>query len=339
MALKILPILVLLTFVLLTFVLFPVYAQEQSVETIHPTDRGTINVGLSTIPATPNIDEQTKFKINFINKNTNAIQEHIDYSITVKKGTVQVFGVPITHTAVGSVTIPYEFKEGGVYQVSVDVQGILFQPIPTESAVFTISVGSGSDNTQQPKNGCLIATAAFGSDLAPQVQFLREYRDNTIMATAAGSSFLNVFNTVYYSFSPTVAEIERNNPFLQESVKAGITPLLAILQVAKLSSVGDGELSILASGIVASSFIGAVYLWPLGLVTKSIREGTKPKIKYVIVIISATLALTLASIAIGNVQFMMITTSMVVLSLVAIGALFSAWLIVRTVRKVKIKFL
>ena len=334
MSLKILPILV-----LLTVVLFPVYAQEQSVETIQSTDRGTINVGLSTIPATPNIDEQTKFKINFINKNTNAIQEHIDYSITVKKGTAQVFGVPTTHTAVGSVTIPYEFKEGGVYQVSVDVQGILFQPIPTESAIFTISVGSGSGNTPQPKNGCLIATAAFGSELAPQVQFLREYRDNTIMATAAGPSFLHVFNTVYYSFSPTVADIERSNPFLQESVKAGITPLLAILQVAKLSSVGDGELSILASGIVASSFIGAVYLWPMGLVTKSIREGTKPKIKYVIVIISATLALTLASIAIGNVQFMMITTSMMILSLVAIGALFSAWLIVRTARKVKIKFL
>lgn len=324
--------------ILLAFVLFPAYAQEQSVEMIQPTDRGTINVGLSTIPATPNIGEQTKFKINFINKNTNAIQEHIDYSITVKKGTTQVFGVPITHTAIGSVTIPYEFTEGGVYQVSVDVQGILFQPIPTESVVFAVSVGSENDNTLQP-NGCLIATAAFGSDLAPQVQFLREYRDNTIMATAVGSSFLNVFNTVYYSFSPIVADIERNNSFLQESVRAGITPLLAILQIAKLSSVGDGELSILTSGIVASSFIGAVYLWPMGLVTKSIREGTKPKIKYAIVIISAILALTLVSIAIGNVQFMMIATSTMVLSLAAISALFSAWLIVKTIQTIKITFL
>lgn len=324
--------------VLLAFVLLPVYAQEQSVETIQPTDRGIINVGLSTIPATPNIEEQTKFKINFINKNTNAIQEHIDYSITVKKGTAQVFGIPLTHTAIGSVTIPYEFTEGGVYQVSVDVQGILFQPIPTESVVFSVSVGSENDNTLQP-NGCLIATAAFGSDLAPQVQFLREYRDNIIMATASGSSFLNVFNTVYYSFSPIVADVERNNSFLQESVRVGIIPLLGILQIAKLSSVGDGELSILTSGIVASSFIGAVYLWPMGLVTKSIREGTKPKIKYAIVIISVTLALTLASIAIGNVQFMMIATSTMILSLVVIGALFSAWLIVKTMQTIKITFL
>jgi len=327
-----------LSVVLLVFVLLPVYAQEQSVEMIQPTDRGTINVGLSTIPATPNISEQTKFKINFINKNTNAIQEHIDYSLTVKKGTTQVFGIPITHTADGSVTIPYEFTEGGVYQVSIDIQGILFQPIPTESAVFAVSVGSESDDTPQP-NGCLIATATFGSDLAPQVQFLREYRDNTIMVTASGSSFLNVFNTVYYSFSPTVADIERNNPFLQESIRAGITPLLGILQIAKLSSVGDGEISVLTSGIIASSLIGAVYFWPIGLATRSMRNGTKLKIKYVVVIISAVLALTLISILTGNVQFMMITTSSTILLLVGIGAMFSAWLIVKTIQRVKITFL
>ncbi|MGI0040948.1 MAG: CFI-box-CTERM domain-containing protein [Nitrosopumilaceae archaeon] len=327
-----------LSVVLLAFVLLPVYAQEQSVDMIQPTDRGTINVGLSTIPATPNIDEQTKFKINFINKNTNTIQEHIDYSINVTKGTTQVFEILLTHTAIGSVTIPYEFTEGGAYQVTVDVQGILFQPIPTESAVFAVSVGSASDNTSTP-NGCLIATAAFGSELAPQVQFLREYRDNTIMATASGSSFLNVFNTVYYSFSPTIADIERNNPFLQESARAGIMPLLGILQIAKLSSIGDGEISVLTSGIIASSLIGAVYFWPICLAAKSIRNGTKLKIRYVIVIISAVLALTLISILTGNVQFMMFTTSSTILLLVGIGAMFSAWLIVKTLQRVKITFL
>ncbi len=334
MSLKILPILV-----LLTFVLFPVYAQEQSVETIQSTDRGTINVGLSTIPATPNIDEQTKFKINFINKNTNAIQEHIDYSITVTKGTTQVFGIPLTHTAVGSVTIPYEFTEGGVYQISVDVQGILFQPLPTESAVFSVSVGSGNDNTPQPKNGCLIATAAFGSEIAPQVQFLREYRDNTIMPTSVGSSFISAFNAVYYTFSPTVADVERNNPILQELVRSGVTPLLGILQITKLSSFGSDETSVLTSGMMASSLIGATYLWPAGLAAKSIREGSRSRIKIAITVISITLALTLISSVIGNAQFMMISTSALVLSFVGTGAMFSSWAIWKIIRKVKITFL
>jgi len=324
---------VLIVLVLIAFVMFPVYAQEQSEQQIVLTDKGTLKVGLSTIPAQPNLEEQTKFKINFINKNTEAIQEHVDYSVTITKGENQVFGTQLIHTTTGSITVPYEFQEAGEYLVSVDVQGILFQPIPTESAVFGISIGNDG------KNGCLIATAAFGSELAPQVQFLREYRDNTIMATAAGSSFLSVFNTVYYSFSPTVADIERNNSFLQESVRAGITPLFGILQIAKLSSVGDGEISVLTSGIIASSLIGAVYLWPIGLAAKSIRNGTKLKIKYVVVIISTTLALTLASIVIGNVQFMMISTSAMVLSLVGIGAAFASWAIWKSILKIKITFL
>ena len=243
MSLKILPILV-----LLTFVLFPVYAQEQSVEMIQSTDRGTINVGLSTIPPTPNIDEQTKFKINFINKNTNAIQEHIDYSITVTKGTTQVFGIPLTHTAVGSVTIPYEFMEGGVYQISVDVQGILFQPLPTESAVFSVSVGSGNDNTPQPKNGCLIATAAFGSELAPQVQQLRETRDNILLKTQSGTAFMGAFNEFYYSFSPTVADWEKQNPVFREVVKTSITPLIATLSILNYVNI-DSETEMLGYGI------------------------------------------------------------------------------------------
>ena len=325
----------LLILVLLVLVILPVYAQEQSEQQIVLTDKGTLEIGLSTIPAHPQPGEQTKLKIDFINKNTKAIQEHIDYSITVTKGNNQVFGIPLTHTAIGSVTIPYEFQEAGEYRVSVDVQGIVFQPIPTETASFAISVGK----TSQPKNGCLIATAAFGSELAPQVQFLREYRDYTIMSTSAGSSFINAFNAVYYTFSPTVSDIERNNSILQEFVKAGITPLLGILQITKLPSVGDNEISVMTSGMMASSLIGAAYLWPVGLTFKSIREDSRSRIKIAIILISITIALTLISIVIGNVQFMMVSTSALVLFLVGTGAIFSSWAIWKIVLKMKITFL
>lgn len=320
---------------LLSLIIFPVYAQEQSEQQIMPTDKGTLEVGLSTIPIQPQPGEQTKFKIDFINKNTKLVQEHIDYSIAVTKGTEQVFGIPLTHTATGSVTIPYEFQDSGEYKVSVDVQGIVFQPIPTETASFTISVGKIS----QPKNGCLIATAAFGSELAPQVQFLREYRDSTIMSTSVGSSFVNAFNAVYYTFSPTVADVERNNPTLQELVRAGITPLLGILQITKLSSIGGNEISVLTSGMMASSLIGATYLWPAGLATKSIREGSRARIKIAITIISIALSLTLISSLIGNMQFMMISTSTLVLSLIGTGAMFSSWVIWKLGQKIKVTFL
>ena len=325
----------LLTLILLTLVIFPAYAQEQSEQKVVLTNKGTLQVGLSTIPAHPLPEEQTKLKIDFINKNTKAVQEHIDYSITVTKEDTQVFGIPLTHTAIGSVTIPYEFQEAGEYKVSVDVQGILFQPIPTETASFAITAGK----TSQPKNGCLIATAAFGSELAPQVQFLREYRDNTIMSTSVGSSFINAFNAAYYTFSPSIADVERNNPILQEFVRAGITPLLGILQIAKLSSVGSDATSVLTSGMMVSSLIGATYLWPAGLATKSIREASRSRIKIAVIIIFTSLVLTLISVAIGNVQFMMVSTSALVLSFIGAGAMFSSWTIWKIIEKIRITFL
>ena len=323
--------------VLLGFVMFPVYAQEQSEKQIIPTDKGTIDVGFSTIPAHLNPGDQTKFKIDFINKNTMTIQQHIDYRISVSKGESQVFGIPITHTAEGSVTIPYEFQEVGNYQVSVQVEGILFQPLPTETAVFTISVGGAEkpiSDSQKPKSGCLIATAAFGSELAPQVQLLREYRDNKVMSTLAGSSFLKVFNIVYYSFSPSIADAERNNLFLQESVRAVVTPFVGILYVAKIVNFGSNESSVLASGILVSSLIGAVYFWPAGLAAKSVRDGKRPSVITSIIIVIAAFATTIISITTGDSHFIMVTTIVLVLSFVGIGAIFSAWAISKALGKV-----
>ena len=66
--------------------------------------------------------------------------------------------------------------------------------------------------------GCLIATATFGSEMAPQVQFLREIRDNTVLQTESGVSFMAGFNQFYYSFSPVIADYERENPVFKEVV-------------------------------------------------------------------------------------------------------------------------
>ena len=87
--------------------------------------------------------------------------------------------------------------------------------------------------------GCLIATAAFGSEMAPQVQFLREIRDNTVLQTESGSTFMTGFNQFYYSFSPAIADYERENPAFKEAVKITLTPLLAsltLLQYADIDS-------------------------------------------------------------------------------------------------------
>ena len=79
--------------------------------------------------------------------------------------------------------------------------------------------------------GCLIATAAYGSELAPQVQMLREIRDNQLMNTESGSAFMTTFNEAYYSFSPYIADLERESPIFKEIVKAGLTPMLSTLAI------------------------------------------------------------------------------------------------------------
>lgn len=96
--------------------------------------------------------------------------------------------------------------------------------------------------------GCLIATAAFGSELAPQVQMLRELRDNTVLNTASGTAFMTGFNQFYYSFSPTIADWERENPIFQEAVRITITPLLTSLSILNYVDI-DSEEQMLGYGI------------------------------------------------------------------------------------------
>jgi titin len=97
--------------------------------------------------------------------------------------------------------------------------------------------------------GCLVATATYGTELAPQVQQLRELRQNTLLATSSGMSFLSGFNDVYYAFSPTVADWERQNPMFKETVKAFITPMLSSLSILNYVDI-DSEYEMLGYGLL-----------------------------------------------------------------------------------------
>ncbi len=108
-----------------------------------------------------------------------------------------------------------------------------------------------SEDPQSPPSsggGCLIATATYGSELAPQVQQLRELRDNTLLQTSSGAAFMDGFNSFYYSFSPTIADWERENPVLKETVKLLITPLLTSLSILNYVDM-DSEAKVLGYGI------------------------------------------------------------------------------------------
>ena len=101
---------------------------------------------------------------------------------------------------------------------------------------------------EKEDGGCLIATATYGSELSPQVQQLRELRDNHLLQTESGILFMNSFNEFYYSFSPYIADYERENPVFKEIIKLGITPMISSLSILNYVEM-DSEESVLGFGI------------------------------------------------------------------------------------------
>jgi hypothetical protein len=129
-------------------ILSPVSISAQTHQQTIATNAGTLKVGISTEPASPKPDGQSKLKIDFLNPQTNQIQEHIDYTVLVTNNGNSVFGpIPLTHTSLGTATIPVQFKDGE-NKVVIDIQGILFRPIPSEKATFSIIIGDRPVSTQ-----------------------------------------------------------------------------------------------------------------------------------------------------------------------------------------------
>ena len=143
--------------------------------------------------------------------------------------------------------------------------------VSKNNLAFSIGPNTGEDIKiieSVEGGGCLIATAAFGSELAPQVQFLREIRDNTVLQTESGSAFMTGFNQFYYSFSPAIADYERENPAFKEAVKLTLAPLLTSLTLLQYADI-DSESEMLGYGIgVILLNIGMYFVVPAVLIMK-----------------------------------------------------------------------
>ena len=141
-----------------------------------------------------------------------------------------------------------KFTEGGDLRFLVIQNGkdIDFQQTTEPFGIVTVS--SKCYFPDESTGGCLIATATFGTELAPQIQELRELRDNTLLETEYGTSFMNGFNQFYYSFSPTISDWERQNQFFKEAVKFTITPMISSLSILNHADI-DSEEEMLGYGI------------------------------------------------------------------------------------------
>lgn len=115
-------------------------SETQLIDTTDASNLGNLKVSLSTSPM-PSTVVPTQLKIDFLDSKTNSLQRHIDYNISIIKGTDQIYNTTVLHTNEGFVDIPYQFPQSGTYHILVKVNGILFLPT-SQTADFTINVKS-----------------------------------------------------------------------------------------------------------------------------------------------------------------------------------------------------
>ena len=133
----------------------------------------------------------------------------------------------------------------------------------TESAKETTNVKSGNGG------GCLIATATYGSETATEIQQLRELRDNQLLQTESGTAFMNTFNDIYYSFSPIIADYERENPLFKEAVNLAITPMISSLSLMENA---ESESEVLSIGLSVITLNLGMYFGAPATVIIAIRK-------------------------------------------------------------------
>ena len=192
----------------------------------------------------------------------------------------------------------------------------------------TTTLPSSSSQTSNPPSKCFIATATYGSEIAPEVALLRNFRDSEVLRTSAGASFMQAFNAFYYSFSPQVASFIAPHGEVRSAMKVILYPLIGILYVSsRIFQLFpfNGELAVTISGILAALGIGAVYFGPAwilaGHLTKTRVSSRWSRWKRLIPASCAvsTLALALAE-ASGSAGFLEATAATTVLSFILLGA-------------------
>jgi hypothetical protein len=125
------------------------------------------------------------------------------------------------------------------------------------------------EKSSEGGGGCLIATATYGSEMSQQVQQLRELRDNQLLNTESGTQFMGMFNDVYYSFSPIIADYERENPLFKEAVNLAITPMISSLSLMENA---NSESEVLSIGISVIMLNLGMYLGVPAIVIVGIKK-------------------------------------------------------------------
>jgi len=217
----------------------------------------------------------------------------------------------------------------------------LTAPVGAYTLTATSNTGDSASATfsvTKPSTTCIIATATFGSEASPAVQFLRNFRDGLVLSTKAGSAFMEVFNAWYYSFSPTVASYITANDPLRAPIRVILYPLLGVLGISTATYSlfsGAPEFAVVMAGLVASSLIGLVYLTPFTLLgmralTRRRRINVTNAAKVSLLLLVAAMTLLVAGELAGSFLMLALASSAIVLTCIITVPTLTALALLRT---------
>lgn len=131
---------------------------------------------------------------------------------------------------------------------------------------------------------CVVATAAFGSEMAPDVVYMRFVRDRLIGSTHVGGTLVRAFNVFYYSWSPPIAQAIASSWLLRVLFRILLHPLVWIVHATALlfiAIVGVAEsadvASIVAFAFAASASVAVYVAVPLLLSMKLMQAIRKTR--------------------------------------------------------------
>jgi len=206
-----------------------------------------------------------------VNGATTTIKMNGDYSIVANFEKIPPGKVTLTVSSTdgGSVTAPGEatfaYDEGTVVNLEAepeegysfvkwigDVDGMA--DVTAVSTTITMNDNYSITATFKFGTGCFIATAAYGTPMAEEIQILREFRDEYLVTNPVGSTLV----AIYYRVSPPIAEFITEHPSLKPIVRAGLVPAVAMSTITVNTS--PAEKAAIIGLLVLLSLALAVWL-------------------------------------------------------------------------------
>jgi hypothetical protein len=219
--------------------------------------------GMRTVELNAGESKEVTFEISEEIPGTYAVDlEGQKGSFTVKE---ELDALTISSTAGGSVTTPGEgpftYNGGTVVNLVatpdagyrfVNWTGDVSTIADVEDAATTITMQGNYEITANFEEvsrgcGCFIATAAYGTPMADEIEILREFRDEYLLTNPLGKGLVEF----YYTVSPPMADFVNEHPSLKPIVKAGLLPAVVMSAVAVNTTVPE-KIAIIGLLVLAS---------------------------------------------------------------------------------------